>query len=242
MSRGIQKSAWLTSPLRRDTMPADMGRPLYSSLSSLAGFGLLTLSLAACEPRENPYKLPEKKSVDVHKFDQEMTPEELAEARKAAGHDSMDEIAAENAKMFEKGAREYIKTRLPEYRDLLAELRKHLEDVEKQAPKWKDDAAFAKFNDKYKESVKEFLDVYDELTGKGVEGGNTQADIGWAIRAWEALNADLGPGVAENEQLPIAIKDIRDRLDKVDTALNEIEQDETLEINPLYKPAKKKKK
>lgn len=202
----------------------------------------MVLSLAACDKKENPYAVPEKKTVDLHSFEKEMTPEELAEARKAAGHDSMDEIAAENAKMFEKGAREYIKTRLPEYRDLLTELRGYLDEIEKQAPKWKDDAAFAKFNDKYKESTKEFLKVYDTLTGEGVEGGNTQADLGWAIRAWEALNADLGPGVSDNEQLPVAIKDIRDRLDKVDAALNDIEQDETLEVNPLYKPPKKTKK
>lgn len=220
-----------------------MARSRTASFSPalVAGLGL-ALSLAACDKKENPYAVPEKKTVDLHSFDKEMTPEELAEARKAAGHDSMDEIAAENAKMFEKGAREYVKTRLPEYRDLLTELRGYLDEIEKQAPKWKDDAAFAKFSDKYKESTKEFLKVYDTLTGEGVEGGNTQADLGWAIRAWEALNADLGPGVSDNEQLPVAIKDIRDRLDKVDAALNDIEQDETLEVNPLYKPPKKTKK
>jgi hypothetical protein len=212
-----------------------------SIILPIASMGLLALSLAACDAKKTDLHDFKKGPVDVHKIKVEMTPEELAEARKAAGHDSIDEIAAENAKMFEKGAREYIKTRLPEYRELLAELRGHLDDVEKQAPKWKDDAAFAKFNDKYKDKVKSFLETYDVLTAEGVEGGNTQADLGWAIRAWEALNADLGPGVADNEQLPVAIKDIRDRLTKVETALTEIEADETLEVNPLYKPPKKKK-
>lgn len=206
-----------------------------------ASVGLLALSLVACDAKKTDLHDFKKGPVDVHKIKVEMTPEELAAARKAAGHDSMDEIAAENAKMFEKGAREYVKTRLPEYRDLIAELRGYLDDIEKQAPKWKDDAAFSKFGDKYKENTKAFLEVYDVLTGEGVEGGNTQADLGWAIRAWEALNADLGPGVADNEQLPVAIKDIRDRLVKVETALTEIEADETLEVNPLYKAPKKKK-
>lgn len=208
---------------------------------TFASVGLLALSLVACDAKKTDLRDFKKGPVDVHKIKVEMTPEELAAARKAAGHDSMDEIAAENAKMFEKGAREYVKTRLPEYRDLVAELRGYLDDIEKQAPKWKDDATFGKYNDKYKDKVKSFLEVYDVLTAEGVEGGNTQADLGWAIRAWEALNADLGPGVADNEQLPVAIKDIRDRLVKVEAALTEIEEDETLEVNPLYKAPKKKK-
>jgi hypothetical protein len=212
-----------------------------SIIVPFASVGLLALSLVACDAKKTDLRDFKKGPVDVHKIKVEMTEEELAAARKAAGHDSVDQIAEENAKMFEKGAREYIKTRLPEYRELIAELRGYLDDVEKQAPKWKDDAAFGKFDDKYKESVKAFLEVYDTLTGEGVEGGNTQADLGWAIRAWEALNADLGPGVADNEQLPVAIKDIRDRLVKVETALTEIEADETLEVNPLYKAPKKKK-
>jgi hypothetical protein len=212
-----------------------------SIIVPFASVGLLALSLVACDAKKTDLRDFNKGTVDLHKVKVEMTPEELAAARKAAGHDSKDEIAAENAKMFEKGAREYIKTRLPEYRDLVTKLRGYLDDIEKQAPKWKDDAAFGKFGDKYKDSVKAFLEVYDVLTADGVEGGNTQVDLGWAIRAWEALNVDLGPGVADNEQLPVAIKDIRDRLVKVEAALTEIEADETLEVNPLYKAPKKKK-
>jgi len=211
----------------------------------------LTLSLSlslgatvvACDgERENPYAVKKKSgAVDLHSYEEEMTPEELAAARKAAGHESMDEIAAENAKMFEKGAQEYIKTRMPEYRDLLKEMRGYLDKIEKQASKWKDDAAFAKFNDKYKKDVKAFLDDYDVLTGQGAEGGETQADLGRAVRDWEALNNDLGPGVADNEQLPKAIEDIRARLTTVEESLDKIEADESLEVNKDYKPPKKKK-
>jgi hypothetical protein len=217
-----------------------------SITASFAVLALAGLSLVACDAKENPYAVKKTGgAVDLHSYEKEMTPEELAEARKAAGHDSMDEIAAENAKLFEKGAREYIKTRLPEYREFVVEMRGYLDEIEKGAPKWKDDATFDKFNEKYKEHVKAFLDTYDVLTAEGVEGGNTQADLGFAVRAWEALNNDLGPGVFDNAQLPVAIKEIRDRLDKVSAALDDIEKDETLEVNPLYKapkPDKKKKK
>ena len=208
----------------------------------LAVSALFSLGLTACDAKENPYAVKEKKTVDLHAYDKEMTEEELAEARKAAGHDSMEEIAAENAKIFEKGAREYVKTRLPEYRDLVQEMRGYLDAIEKNAEKWTDEAKFDKFNKGYKEDVKAFLETYDVLTAEGVEGGNTQADLGWAVRAWETLNDDLGPGVFDNAQLPVAIKDIRDRLDKVSAALDDIEKDETLEVNPLYKPPKKTKK
>lgn len=214
-----------------------------SITASFAVLVLAGLSLAACDAKENPYAVKQKGTVDLHSYDKEMTPEELAEARKAAGHDSMDEIAAENAIMFEKGAREYIKTRLPEYRDLMTEIRGYLDDIEAGAPKWKDKpASFDKFKEGYKDNVKAFLNVYDVLTAQGVEGGNTQADLSWAVRAWEALNNDLGPEVFDNAQLPVAIKDIRDRLDKVSASLDEIEKDETLEVNALYKAPKRDKK
>lgn len=213
-----------------------------SITASFAVLVLAGLSLAACDAKENPYEVKKSGTVDLHSYDKEMTPEQLAEARKAAGHDSMDEIAAENAIMFEKGAREYIKTRLPEYRDFVTELRGYLDEIEKGAPKWKDDATFDKFNDKYKESVKASLAAYDVMTAQGVEGGNTQAELSWSVRAWEALNHDLGPGVSDNAQLPVSIKEIRDRLDLVSTMLDDIEKDETLEVNPLYKAPKKDNK
>ncbi|PRQ05471.1 hypothetical protein [Enhygromyxa salina] len=214
-----------------------------SITASFAVLVLAGLSLAACDAKENPYEVKKKGAVDLHSYEKEMTPEELAEARKAAGHDSMDQIAKENALMFEKGAREYIKTRLPEYRELVTEIRGYLDEIEKSAPKWKEkEATFDKFKEAYKEDVKAFLSVYDELTSNGEEGGNMQADLSWAVRAWEALNNDLSPEVFDNAQLPVAIKDIRDRLDKVSAVLDEIEKDETLEVNPLYKAPKRDKK
>jgi hypothetical protein len=198
--------------------------------------------MMACDDARQEKLNTHKKTRDIKDVEIEMTPEELAEARKAAGHDSQAEIAAENARIFEKGAREWIKTRMAEYRDFLAEFRDHLDTIEKEAPKWKDDKAFAKFDEKYKERVKTFVETYDELTGKGAEGGNTQAELGKAFRDWEALKDELSPGVADSERFPEILKAIRDTLDVVGKALDEIEADETLEINPLYKPKKKKGK
>jgi hypothetical protein len=199
-----------------------------------------SLAPMACDSDRQDKLNTHKKTRDLKDVNPEMSPEELAEARKAAGHDSQDEIAAENALAFEKGAREWIKTRMTEYRAFLADFRDHIDTIEKEAPKWKDDKAFAKFDDKYKLRVKTFIETYDELTGKGVEGGNTQAELGKAFRDWEALKDELSPGVADSERFPEILKAIRDTLDVVGKALDDIEADETLEINALYKPKKRK--
>jgi hypothetical protein len=201
-----------------------------------------SLAPMGCDGERQEKLNTHKQTRDLKDYNPEMTPEELAEARKAAGHDSQDEIAAENARIFEKGAREWIKTRMPEYRDFVADFRDHIDTIEKEAPKWKDDKAFAKFDEKYKERVKTFVETYDELTGKGAEGGNTQVELGKAFRDWEALKDELSPGVADSERFPEILKGIRDTLDTVSKALDDIEADETLEINPLYKPKKKKGK
>ncbi len=215
---------------------------LHDKLSTSLAFVVLTAGLTLCGCDSNKSEPPPaKKSRDMHSYKQEATPEELEEARKRAGHSSQDEIAAENAKMFEKGAREWIKTRMAEYRDFMKDFRDHIDTIEKEAPKWKDDAAFKKFDEKYSKRAKEFTSTYDELTGKGAEGGNTQAEIGKAFRDWEALKDELGPGIADNERFPEVLKGIRETLDTVDKALDDIEQDETLEVNPLYEPPKKKK-
>ena len=217
---------------------------LRPALRPRLGFCLFALGslLCACEPRENPYEYKAKSTPDLHNIDNTATKEELEEMRKAAGHPSQDEIAAENAAMFEKGAREYIKTRMPEYRALSKGLRADLDTIEAKAPKWKSEAAFDKFNGKYKDAVKAFTKTYDTLTGKGIEGGYTQADLSAAVRDLEQLNADIGPGIADNEAFPVALERIRERLDKVDESLDDIERDETLEVNPDYKPPKTKKK
>ncbi|MFO7567667.1 MAG: hypothetical protein R6X02_33810 [Enhygromyxa sp.] len=203
-----------------------MARSIVASIVTVS----LVLIASACDQKENPYKVPEKKGVDLHKIDNQMTEEELVEARKAAGIKSPEEIAAENAAWYETEMRKYVKARLPEYRELIAEMRKLLDDIEKQAPKWKDDAAFAKYRDKHKPKVTELWKLYDEVTGKGGEGGNTQIPLGEAARAFEQLEADIGPGVVDNEAFPGVLKEIREKLDEVVVALDEIEKDDTLDL------------
>jgi hypothetical protein len=207
-----------------------MARPIIARTLPLVTISV-ALAAAACAPKEDPYKLPEKKTKDLHAIDNTVqSEEELIEARKAAGIKSPEETAAENAIWYETEMRKYIKERLPDYRKLVADMRGFLDDIEKQAPKWKSDAAFEKYATKHKEKVAEYWTFYDTTTGKGGEGGKTQVDIAAAADAFEQLNADLGPNVVENEAFPGAIKGIRDHLDKVSAALDEIEKDESLDV------------
>lgn len=205
-----------------------MARPTISRILTFVTASLV-LTAVACGPKEDPYKLPEKKTVDLHKVDNTLSEEELVEARKAAGIKSPEEVAAENAAWYETECRKYIKARLPDYRKLVADMRAFLDDIEKQAPKWKSDAAFEKYATKHKKKVAEYWKFYDETTGKGGEGGNTQIHIAAAADAFEQLNADIGVGVADNEAFPGAIKEIREHLDKVVAALDDIEKDDSLD-------------
>ena len=187
-----------------------------------------------------------KKLDEIPKAKPKMTPEELKEARRKAGFKDMDEIAAENAKEFEKGAREYVKTRMKDYRAFLADLRTNLDDVEKQAAAWakaKDpQKAFDKWKATFKDDAKELTKRYDKMTGNGAEGGNTQAVLGKAFRGWENLKADLSPDIGSNERFSTALEEIRKHLGDVEKALEDIDKDETLVINKFYKEGEDEKK
>lgn len=219
-----------------------------TTITSTACLVVLGLSLIACDAKQDPYKLPEKKTVDLHKIDNQMSEEELVAARKAAGIKSPEEVAAENAAWYETECRKYIKGKLPDYRKLVADMSAFLDDFEKQAPKWKTDAAFDKYAEKHKKKVAEYWTFYDETTGKGGEGGNTQILISAAVDAFEQLNNDIGVGVAENEAFPGALEEIRGHLEKITAALDEIEKDDSLEAGDTEgepaadKPADKPKK
>lgn len=204
-----------------------MARPIHALVVTAS----LVLLASACDQKENPYKVPPKKGVDLHKVDNTMDKEDLAAARKEAGIQSPEEKAAENAIWYENEMRKYVKARLPEYRKLIADMRALLDDIEKQAPKWKDEAAFTKYRDKHKPKVTELWTLYDEVTGNGGEGGNTQIPLSKAANAFEQLEADIGPGVHENEAFPVVLKEIRDSLDLVVAALDEIEKDDTIDLS-----------
>ncbi|EDM76162.1 hypothetical protein PPSIR1_26918 [Plesiocystis pacifica SIR-1] len=166
----------------------------------------------------------------------ELTLEDLAEARRMAGHASMEEIAAENARMFERGAREYIKTRMPEYRRLLADLRALVTEVEQAAPSWRARQELTRFEQAYGAKVDAFIADYERLTARGVEGGETQAKLGAVVREWEELNGALEPGIAAEPEFAEAIQGIRDGLDAVELALDGIDGDGSLVVDPDYVP------
>jgi hypothetical protein len=237
-------------PARRLAVPTLCLRPLSRApLSALIGGALLAV-VAACggepQPSALEQSLKKTKSLDEIKAkaeaDNEMSPEELAEARRKAGFKSTDEIAAENAAMFEKAAREYVKTRMKEYRALVADLRKELDGLEKAASKWSTaknpDSAYAAFDKGYRERVKAITKRYMKLTGNMAEGGNVQVALGKAVRTFEDLNNDLGPAVAEGPRFAEVLKEIRDGFTAVETQLDEIDKDESLKVNANYDPNK----
>ena len=204
---------------------------------------VVPFALVACDatPDEEPKPKKRKRLSEMKQAGTDQTPEELAAARKAAGFKTQEEIAAENAAMFEKGDREYVKTRLPEYREFTKTFRGILDDLEAQGPKWTDDKAFGKFEGKYKEKVKEFTKTYDALSGKGTKGGNLQVELGKAFRTWEDLNTALGPKIGDNPKFKEKVAEIRKMLDKVKEGLDGIEKDDSLKIDETYKPSKKEK-
>ncbi len=204
---------------------------------SVFGMCAVLVTLSACDAKEEEKPKYESRSLSDLDQNQAVSDEEAAANRKAAGIKSDEEIAAENAAFFEKGAKEYIKTRLVEYRALVAELRAMVDDVEKAAPGW-NDKSWEKYSEKHKERAKKFFKTYMKLTGNGAEGGETQVSLGKAVRTWEDVDGALGPGVADKEEFTGGLKTIREELDKVDKAFEAIEKDESLKADEKYVPAK----
>lgn len=184
---------------------------------------------------------PATKNVGDIKATSEVSEEELAKRRKEAGFRTKAEIdaelAAENAKMFEKGDREYIKARLKEYRKLTADTRKLLDDIEKEAPKWtaaKDPAkAFAKNGEALSKRAKDLQKALDskEMSDHGQKGGNTQVVLNKAFRPLEELATALGPELSKEAAFATTLKTIRDALTEAEAALDEIDKDATLEAS-----------
>lgn len=179
---------------------------------------------------------PASKNLSEVKTAPVVSEEELAKRRKEAGFVTKEEadakIAAENAKMFEKGDREYVKARVKEYRALTADTRKFLDDVEKDAGKWaaaKDPAkAFEKSAKDLEKRGKDLQKALDKLSEKGTKGGNTQAILNKSFRPLDELVAALGPELSKEAAFAETLKNIRAALDEADAAFTEIEKDETL--------------
>ncbi|MBK9756872.1 MAG: hypothetical protein IPO88_25915 [Nannocystis sp.] len=179
---------------------------------------------------------PATKGVADIKKGPEVSEEELQRRRKEAGFKTKEEVdaelAAENAKMFEKGDREYIKARVKDYRKLTADTRTLLADIEKEAGKWasaKDpQKAFDKTGEALGKRAKDQQKQLDKLSEKGIKGGNTQVILNKAFRPLEELQGALGPELGKDEKFAEALKTIRAALDEAEAAFTEIEKDETL--------------
>lgn len=195
---------------------------------------------------------PPTKKLSEMKQTSKVSEEELARRRKEAGFvhksDADAALAAENAKAMEKVEREWIKTRLKDYRALTEDTRKFVDDIDKETAKWaaaKDpqkaaDKAAKGLQDRYRELVK----TIDKLSERSTKGGNTQASYNKLFRPLEEVVGALGPEIASDAAFTEALKGARGELDTIVAALDDIDKDETLEANKFHDDddAKKKKK
>lgn len=186
---------------------------------------------------------PATKNVADVKADAKVSEEELAKRRKEAGFVTKEEadtkLAAENAALFEKGDREYVKARLAEYRKLTADTRKLLDDIEKDAGKWssaKDPAkAFEKQAEDLHKRAKDLMKASDKLSEKGTKGGNTLVILNKVYRPLEELDGALGPELSKDAAFPETLKNLRAALDEAEKAFTDIEKDETLVVSKFAK-------
>ncbi len=217
-----------------------MALPRLMSFLVLAPLCAAPLGCDSSESEVDDRFKVEKKFVPLDERTQKVTqtPEELAEIRKKSGFKSQEELQEEAAAMFEKGAREYVKTRLEEYRKFVAELRGYADEVEKEAAKWakaKDpDKAYDRWQKSFTKRTKDLEKRYMALTGNMSEGGDTTAKLGAAYRAWDRLSGSLSGKIAENERFAGAVQEIRDLLEPIDAMLDDIEKDDTLVVNKYY--------
>ena len=207
--------------------------------------GALALVLAACggekKSIEDQIGPASKKMSDVKAEKKNtMSPEELAEARKKAGFVDPEEEAAEVAVDMEKGEREFVKTRLKEFRDLNKEFGDKLDELEKGVTKFaaaKDpEKAFGKFKEKFMKPARGLMKTQSKLTDNNARGGKTNELLITGLRTWDDLLNDLSPDIADNERYPEIMKELREQHTKIGEALDDIEKDEDLVVNKFYKP------
>lgn len=172
----------------------------------------------------------------------ELTPEELEARRKAAGFKSKAEIdaelAAKNAAEMEKSEREYVKTRLKDYRALVDGTTKLLDDLGKETTKWaaaKDpQKAFDKASKGLQERFKELGKSLDKVSEKGMKGGNTQDLLNKVFRPLEELMGALAATSGSDAAFTEALTKVREARDNVAKALDEIEKDESIAVNKFH--------
>lgn len=217
-------------------------------VAAIGSWLVVCFALVGCDSKEEPdLGIPKTKSAfDLKQSsDSKMSQEELEEARRKAGFKSHEEQVAEAKAAYDTMEKGYVKGRLDAYRDLLGKLRKELGAIEKAAPKWakaKDpQAAHAKFDDKYKEAKKAFLDEYNALTENGSRGGNLQVELDRAVKGWEGLVGELGPEITADDKLATMLGELRTQIETVEKELEAIEKDESIEAEEVEETGEKKK-
>lgn len=193
---------------------------------------------------------PPTKKLSELKQESTVSDEELARRRKEAGFvfksDADAALAEENAKEMEKVEREWIKTRLKDYRALTEATKKLVDDIDKETAKWaaaKDpqkaaDKGAKALQDRYRELVK----TIDGLSERSTKGGNTQAAYNKLFRPLEEIVGALGPEIASEAAFTEALTNARAELDGIAKALDDIDKDETLEANKFHEDDAKPKK
>ena len=220
---------------------------MRSSLLTLST--VLALSTLACDAKKEDSLVaaktkgaPEPKQTRADT----RTPEELEKARKEAGFTNPDDAAKANIAAMEKGEREYVKTRLAAYREMVKNLRAHVDSIDKGAQAWakaKDpQKAFDKFAKGYKKDVKSFKTSYGELTEHGSRGGNLAALIGKTLRTWENVNNDLSPEISKAGNFAASVSSLRTAIDEIEADLTVIDKDESLKISGATDDGAKKNK
>lgn len=211
-----------------------------TSFNRWAALGVVaTLVLAACDGGKEPdLGLPKtKKFSDLKQENKnELSKEELEEARRQAGFKSPEEERAEALARYATEEKAYVKGRLAAYRKLVTKLRGQIDAFEKAAPKWASaknpEGTVAKFKEKYTKDTKALRDEYNTLTETGSRGGDTTSALALALEDWETLGEELGPNIAEAEGFTTALQGLRTKLDALLSTLTEIEKDESIEPDP----------
>lgn len=163
-----------------------------------------------------------------------MTPEELAETRRKAGFLDGAALAEERAAAREQVARAYVRTRLAEYREVVKDLRRSVDEIDRAARRWlrasDRQRAYERWRGAFRRRAEQTSAQVHRLTDGGVDGGRTQGLLAQAHRGWEDLKEDLSGDVAEDPRFTGLLANIREALDAVAAALDDIQHDDALEI------------
>jgi hypothetical protein len=197
---------------------------------------IIALAATGCDRREELAPAKTKNLNELKQAAAEKSDEELAKARKEAGWKSNEEVMSEAKAKYERDAKLYIKAKIADYRKLVDDIRKQVDSLEEAAVSWeaaKDpQQALTSFSTRAKKDKSAILERYNQITGNGAEGGDTQVALAEAVTAWGQLLGDSSPELAKSETFKTRLAEVRAKLDAVSKTLDEIEKDATLVVAP----------